>query len=163
MIARVLIVLMVMGVMCIFLGAGLVINTISALIARQVQQIGIIRSVGGLRRQITLMYLSSVLAYSVAALLIAIPLGLVGAKALAGSIGGILNFDVTRATLPPSVALLQVGVGLLVPFVLVVAHQWLLPGAGAAVLLVVAALLRLGGDLYFRYSLISVGSYDPLL
>jgi len=114
--SAVLIVLMVMGVMCIFLGAGLVINTISALIARQVQQIGIIRSVGGLRRQITLMYLSSVLAYSVAALLIAIPLGLVGAKALAGSIGGILNFDVTRATLPLSVALLQVGVGLLVPF-----------------------------------------------
>lgn len=114
--SAVLLVLMVMGVMCIFLGAGLVINTISALIARQVQQIGIIRSVGGLRRHITLMYLSSVLTYSVAALLIAIPLGLVGAKALAASVGGVLNFDVSRANLPLSVALLQVGVGLLVPF-----------------------------------------------
>jgi formate-dependent nitrite reductase membrane component NrfD len=56
-----------------------------------------------------------------------------------------------------------VGLGLLVPILLVVAHQWLLPGAGAAALLVVAALLRLGGDLCFRYALIGVGSYDPLL
>jgi formate-dependent nitrite reductase membrane component NrfD len=56
-----------------------------------------------------------------------------------------------------------VGLGLLVPIALVVAHQWLLPGAGAAALLVGAALLRLAGDLCFRYALISVGSYDPLL
>jgi formate-dependent nitrite reductase membrane component NrfD len=56
-----------------------------------------------------------------------------------------------------------VGLGLLVPFVLVVAHQWLLPGAGAVALLVLAALLRLAGDLCFRYALIRVGSYDPLL
>ncbi len=114
-VSGVLIILMVMGVMCILLGAGLVINTVSALIARQVQQIGIIRSVGGLRKQITSMYLSSILAFSVCALLIAIPLGLLGAGAMAVGISEQLNFDVTRVNLPFSVALLQVAVGLLVP------------------------------------------------
>ena len=56
-----------------------------------------------------------------------------------------------------------VGLGLLVPLVLVVAHHWLRPGASAAALLMFAALLRLAGDLCFRYALISAGSYDPLL
>ena len=55
------------------------------------------------------------------------------------------------------------GLGLLVPLALVGAHHWLAPGPAAVALLLVAALLRLAGDLCFRYSLISVGSYDPLL
>ncbi|MEJ2150407.1 MAG: ABC transporter permease [Chloroflexota bacterium] len=115
MISGVLIILTVMGLMCILLGAGLVINTISALITRQVKQIGIIRSVGGLRRQITAMYLAMVLFFCLVALLIGIPLGLVGAKGLAVAIGGALNFDITQVSLPLSVALFQVGVGLLIP------------------------------------------------
>jgi putative ABC transport system permease protein len=115
MVSGVLIILTVMGLMCILLGAGLVINTISALITRQVKQIGIIRSVGGLRRQITAMYLAMVLFFCLIALVIGIPLGLVGAKGLAGAIGGALNFDISQVSLPPSVALIQVGVGLLIP------------------------------------------------
>lgn len=55
------------------------------------------------------------------------------------------------------------GLGLLVPLVLVVAHHSLPTGSGEVALLLVAALLRLGGDLCFRYALISAGSYDPLL
>jgi hypothetical protein len=37
------------------------------------------------------------------------------------------------------------------------------PGPGAAAVLLVAVLLRLAGDMCFRYALISVGSYAPLL
>jgi putative ABC transport system permease protein len=114
-ISAVLIVLMAMGAMCILLGAGLVINTSSALIAQQVRQIGIIRSIGGLRRQIALMYLANILIFSLLALLIAVPLGLVGAKGLAVMIAEQLNFDVTRVDLPLSIALVQVAVGVLVP------------------------------------------------
>ncbi len=55
------------------------------------------------------------------------------------------------------------GLGLLIPLVLVAAHQVLSPGSGAAAVLLVAVLLRLAGDMCFRYALISVGSYDPLL
>jgi formate-dependent nitrite reductase membrane component NrfD len=55
------------------------------------------------------------------------------------------------------------GLGLLVPLALVGAHQWLAPGLAASALLLVVALLRLAGDLCFRYALIRAGSFDPLL
>ena len=114
-ISAVLIILMLIGAMCVLLGTGLVINTSSALIARQVRQIGIIRSVGGLGRHIALMYFTSIVVFSLLALLLGIPLGLVGARGLAKLVGQQLNFDVGRVSLPVSVALLQVAVGLLVP------------------------------------------------
>lgn len=55
------------------------------------------------------------------------------------------------------------GLGLLVPLLLVGAHLVISPGAAAVTLVVVATLLRLAGDLCFRHALISAGSYDPLL
>jgi putative ABC transport system permease protein len=114
-ISAVLIILMAIGTICILLGAGLVINTSSALIARQVRQIGIIRSVGGLGSHIAMMYFTSIAIFSLLALLVAVPLGLVGARGMATLVGQQLNFDVTQVNLPLSVALLQIAVGLLVP------------------------------------------------
>jgi putative ABC transport system permease protein len=111
----VLMVLVVAGVMCLVLSAGLVINTASSLIARQVRQIGILRSLGGGRRQIALMYLAGILYFGLNALLLGVPLGLFGARGLAAGIGSQMNFDVERVELPPSVLLLQVVVGLLIP------------------------------------------------
>jgi len=55
------------------------------------------------------------------------------------------------------------GLGLLVPLALVVAQHWLAAGSGVVALLLVAALLRLAGDLCFRHALISAGSFDSLL
>lgn len=110
-----LIIVNVIGVMCIFLTVGLVINTISALIVRQVQQIGIIRSIGGQRRQIMWMYVSNVLLLSLCSLAIAIPLGVVGAGAMCRMVGDLMNFDITRVDLPLSILLLQAFVGLVVP------------------------------------------------
>jgi putative ABC transport system permease protein len=107
----------VIGVMCIFLTAGLVINTASALITREVRQIGIIRSIGGLRPQILQMYLSVILIFSAASLVVAIPLGMLGAHKMAAFVGGLVNFDVTRISLPLWVVLLQVVVGLVIPLV----------------------------------------------
>lgn len=52
--------------------------------------------------------------------------------------------------------------GLLVPLALLGAHPFFPPGV-VVVVLVVAALLRLAGDLCFRHAVISAGSYDPLL
>jgi formate-dependent nitrite reductase membrane component NrfD len=55
------------------------------------------------------------------------------------------------------------GLGLLVPLALVGAQHWLAGGSGVMALLLVAALLRLAGDLCFRHALISAGSYESLL
>lgn len=109
------VVLQSMSVMCILLSAGLVVNTISAIIAQQVKQIGIMRSIGASRMQIVRMYLINVLIFSVLALIIAIPLGLLGSWWLAGFIAGYLNFDLTRLTMPLHIILLEIVLGLVVP------------------------------------------------
>jgi putative ABC transport system permease protein len=114
-ISGMIIIVNVIGIMTIFLTIGLVLNTISALIVRQVQQIGIIRSIGGLRQQISWMYITNVLILSLSALVIALPAGLLGAAGLAGIVAEMVNFDVTEVNLPLSVLLLQISVGLVVP------------------------------------------------
>ncbi len=110
-----LLVLQVMGILAIFLSGGLVVNTISAILSQQIKQIGIMRAVGAVRRQLIGMYLLNVLALSVIGLLIGLPLGLLGAIGLAKLAGGFLNFTITAYDLPAHVAILQAAVGLIMP------------------------------------------------
>jgi len=104
-----------MGVMCIFLTIGLIINTISALMKQQIKQIGIIRLVGGERHQVFWMYIANVFILSLFALALAIPLGVVGARMLAQFAGDFINVNITQTNLPLSIALLQSGIGLVIP------------------------------------------------
>jgi len=109
------VVLNAMSIMCMLLSGGLVINTISAILTQQVKQIGVLRSIGGRRAQIIEMYLTNVLVFSVLALIIAIPLGLLGGFGLASFFADRLNFDVRGVSLSPSTLLIQVAAGLLIP------------------------------------------------
>ena len=77
-----LLVLQVMGILAIFLTGGLVVNTISAIMSQQIKQIGIMRAVGAVRRQLIGMYLLNVLILSIIGLVIGLPLGLLGAAGL---------------------------------------------------------------------------------
>jgi putative ABC transport system permease protein len=104
-----------MSIVSILLSSGLVINTISAILTQQIKQIGMMRSVGASRRQVVTLYIVNVLIYSLIALALAIPGGLVGAWWLASFVGDIMNFDILTVTLPLRVLLLQVGIGLLIP------------------------------------------------
>ncbi len=110
-----LLILQIMGVLAMFLSSGLVINTVSAILNQQIRQIGIMRSVGAVRRQVVGMYLVNVLVLSTLGLLIAIPLGLLGAWWLVEFAAGFLNFDVSGINLPPSVLAWQIALGLLMP------------------------------------------------
>ena len=60
----------------------LVINTISAILAQQTRQIGMMKAVGARDRQVAGIYLGIVIAYALLALAVAIPLGALGAWAL---------------------------------------------------------------------------------
>jgi putative ABC transport system permease protein len=110
-----LLVLQVMGILTIFLTGGLVVNTIAAILSQQIKQIGIMRSVGAVRRQLIGMYLLNVLVLSLTGLLIGLPLGLLGAIGLAKLAASFLNFSITAYDLPSHVALLQAAVGLIMP------------------------------------------------
>lgn len=110
-----LLIFQIMGVMAILLSSGLVVNTISAIIIQQIKQIGIMRSIGAMRRQIVSMYLFNVFIFTVLGLLLAIPLGLIGAWWLASFASSFANFDILSNNLPLRVLGLQIILGLILP------------------------------------------------
>jgi len=61
------------------------------------------------------MYLVMVLAYGVMALLIAIPLGVQGARALSSTLAVFFNFEIHSLEVPPQTFLIQVAIGLILP------------------------------------------------
>lgn len=67
-------ILFLLGLLVIFLSAFLIINTLSALLNQQIEQIGVFKSYGATREQIIFMYLRLVLLFSFFGFLIAIPL-----------------------------------------------------------------------------------------
>ncbi len=113
-----------LGALSLLLSAFLVFNTISALLARQIPQIGIMKAIGAPRSDILLMYLSTILIFSSLALLLAIPLGMIGARVMTAQLGYLLNFDVTDYQVPTSVLLLEIGIGLFVPLLAALVPIW---------------------------------------
>ncbi len=110
-----LVILGALGVLALALSGFLVVNTITALLSQQVRQIGVMKAVGARTTQVVGMYLGTVTIYGVLALVVAVPLGAIGAYAFAQFIASLINFDVQSFTLPPGVLALEVAVGLLVP------------------------------------------------
>ncbi len=74
--------LTVMAVATLLLGLFLVYNTINAVISQQVGQIGIMKAIGAKFDKILFIYFSTVVVYAVLALLVAVPLGALGAHGL---------------------------------------------------------------------------------
>jgi putative ABC transport system permease protein len=110
-------ILTVMAVAALFLSAILVINTINAVIAQQIPQIGIMKTVGGVRRQISQLYLASVAIYGILALAIAVPLGAIAGYALSRYMLGIINVPVSDFELASNSIWIQIAAGLLVPLI----------------------------------------------
>ncbi len=108
-------VLTVMAIASLFLSAILVINTINAIIAQQIPQIGIMKAVGGVSRQISRLYLAGVVVYGVLSLILAVPLGALAGDTLARWMLGILNVPTAAFELVVPTLLIQTGSGLLVP------------------------------------------------
>lgn len=105
----------VLGMLALFLSAFLIINTISALLTQQKRQIGVMKAVGATTAQIMRLYLILVLFYGLVALMIAIPLSIIGARTLSALMASLFNFDLKEMYIPVSSYLMQIAVGLLVP------------------------------------------------
>ncbi|MFC2054549.1 ABC transporter permease [Chloroflexota bacterium] len=72
----------VLGALALVLGLLLVYNTINALISQQVDQIGVMKAVGAQTWHILRLYLITIMAYGILALLFALPIGIFGAWAI---------------------------------------------------------------------------------
>jgi len=111
-------ILQIMSVLAVFLSGGLVINTVSAILSQQTKQIGILRSLGARRKQLIGMYVVNVLLFSMLAVIIAVPAGMLGAWWLVSFAAKFLNFSITQVDLPLSVLFIQIGLGIIMPILI---------------------------------------------
>jgi putative ABC transport system permease protein len=104
-----------LGLLSLFLSTFLIINTVSALLAQQKRQIGVMKAVGARTSQLMGMYLGMVIVYGLIALIIAVPLGVVGSRALSRFMAAWFNFDLADLSIPPQAILVHIAVGWMVP------------------------------------------------
>jgi len=110
-----LLILIFSGALSLALSVFLIVNTMNAIVAQQVWQIGVMKVVGATGARAARVYLVVGLIYGGLALMLAVPLGAVGAYRLAAWALGILSITVGPFRVVPQVILLQVGIGLAVP------------------------------------------------
>ena len=104
-----------LGGLSLLLSGFLVVNTISSLLTQQIRQIGVMKAIGARGSQIMAMYLTTVAAYGVLGLVVGVPLGALGARALSDFNARFLNFSIRDYTVPPQTLLLEAAAGLLIP------------------------------------------------
>lgn len=103
------------GFFILLLSGVLVFNVLSALLSGQRRQIGVMKALGGSVAQIARIYLLEALVLGGAAVVAALPLGVVAGRAICRTMAVFLNFDVVRFDVPLWVYMLVLLAGLVVP------------------------------------------------
>ncbi len=111
------VILLVLGALALGLSVFLIVNTTNAIISQQVWQIGVMKAVGATRGRVVRVYLMAALMYGALALLIAVPLGAVGAYLLASWILELVNITLTTFPIDPAALIVQVVLAVAVPLV----------------------------------------------
>ncbi len=115
-----MIILTSLGSLSVVLSGFLVINTVSAMLAQQTRQIGMMKAVGGRRSQIMALYFVTVFIYGFLAVALAMPLGALGAYALTLFLLNFFNTDLDAFSIPSSVLAIQAALGLLIPMLVAI-------------------------------------------
>jgi putative ABC transport system permease protein len=110
-----LVILTTSGGVSLLLSVFLIVNTVNAIVAQQVWQIGVMKVVGATGARVVRTYLAIGLCYGVLALLLAVPLGAAGAYWLAAWALDQFELAIGPFYVVPGTVLVQVGVGLAVP------------------------------------------------
>ena len=119
------------GLFVLVLSGILVVNLLTAMMASQVRQIGVMKAIGGTRRQIAQIYFSQALFLGIAAVIVALPLGLLGSRVLCRYMAVFLNFNIYSFAVPVWVYLLVAVVGIAAPLAAAAYPVW--KGSGAPV------------------------------
>lgn len=114
----VLLLMLSFSVMALVLSAVLIASSLTALLARQLREIGVMKVLGAQRAQIARMYTLLVISIGALATMIALPTGVLGARTLTLQIGQMLNLNIEPAPPSPHVFLVQILAGLLIPWLL---------------------------------------------
>ncbi len=136
-------VLQVLAVISVFSSVVLVLNTLTALITQQTNQIGVIKAIGGKTGDIMKVYLAGVLVYGLLALLIALPLGALLAFGITQWFLNLFNIDYEVFQISTRALIYQLLAAIVAP--LIVALWPILAGATITVREAIAS-YGLGGD-----------------
>jgi putative ABC transport system permease protein len=110
-----MIILAVIGGLSLGLSALLIINTMNAMLVQQVWQIGVMKAIGATFGRVMRVYLATALIYGALALLLAVPLGALGAHLLAAWLLNMFNVELDAFQINPVAIGIQIVVGLAVP------------------------------------------------
>ena len=119
------------GLFALLLSGVIVVNLLTALMAAQVRQIGVMKTIGATRWQIARIYFGQALLLGVAAIVVAVPLGMLGSRALCRYLAVFLNFDINSFAVPLWVYLLVAVVGIVAPLAAAAYPVW--KGSGISV------------------------------
>lgn len=108
-------VLLLLGLFIVFLSTFLITNTLHALLQQQVEQIGIMKTVGAKRTQISGIYMMLIFSFSLFAFLIAAPLTSWISFELMSFLSIQLNFNLLGFRVVPQVIIAQAAIAVLVP------------------------------------------------
>ncbi len=105
----------VLGIFSLILGLLLVYNTINSIIASQTDQIGVMKAIGARTGQITRFYLTLVMIYGILALLVSLPLGILGAWGISSWLVGSFGSDLGEFQIDQQAILVQMAISLFAP------------------------------------------------
>ncbi|HEX4934614.1 MAG TPA: ABC transporter permease, partial [Gemmatimonadaceae bacterium] len=103
------------GVLALLVGAFLVVNLMTAMLAQQGREIGVMKVLGGQPLQLTTMYMAFALGTGAVATALALPVAVTLGRRYAALRAEMLNFDVAPYGMPWWSVALVVAVGLLLP------------------------------------------------
>lgn len=108
-------ILFILGFLIVFLSGFLITNTLSALLNQQIQQIGIMKTLGARRAQIVVLYMVLILFYGLLALAISLPLSNRASFVLMDYLSNQINYEVQGFRLVKETILLLAFIALVVP------------------------------------------------
>jgi putative ABC transport system permease protein len=112
------------GLFVLVLSGILVINLLTAMMASQVRQIGVMKAIGGTRAQIASIYFTQALFLGIAAVIVSVPLGILGSRALCRYMAMFLNFDINSFAVALWVYLLVAVIGVAAPLIAAAYPVW---------------------------------------
>lgn len=114
-VGSVIFIMSVLSWVALIMSSLLIINTLSAILKQQARQIGVMKTIGAPQGDIIGMYAGMVLAFSVLALCISLPLGVIGARFASELLADTINFEIQNYDVPTTIPLLEFFAALIVP------------------------------------------------
>lgn len=120
----VLLLLLAFSLLCLVLSGVLVANALAALLARQVREIAVMKTLGARTSQVAATYSVLVASMGLAAALIGTLLAVPGVNAFAKAVGHLLNLDLASTSPQTAVFALQTAAAVCIPLMLAAWPVW---------------------------------------